>query len=84
MKDTSREVTALHRRLLLQRSGEERLRMGAAMFDAARALVRASLAFSGAARRDGQLRVELLRRTYGRDLAPEVLARVEERIRGRG
>ncbi len=80
MRDTPPEVAALHRRLLLQRSGEERLRMGCAMFDAARALVRASLASSAAAGRGGDLRVQLLRRTYGRDLPPDVLARVEERL----
>ena len=80
MTDTPDKVAALHRKLLLRRSGEERLRMGCEMFDAARALVRASLTSSSAGRQDGDVRVKLLRRTYGRDLAPEVLARVEERI----
>ncbi|HEX8071269.1 MAG TPA: hypothetical protein VF546_15040 [Pyrinomonadaceae bacterium] len=43
MNDTAPEVAALMRELLLRRSGAERLVMGALMFDAARALVVASL-----------------------------------------
>ncbi len=80
MTDTPEKVAALHRRLLLQRSGEERLRMGCEMFDAARVLVLASLASSTAEGCDGDLRIKLLRRTYSRDLDPDVMARVEERL----
>lgn len=47
MTDTPEKVAALYRRLLLQRSGEERLR-----------------------------------RTYGLDLDPDVLAGVEARLMG--
>jgi hypothetical protein len=82
MTDTPEKVAALYRRLLLQRSGEERLRMGCEMFDAARALVRASLTSSTADGRDSDLRIKLLRRTYGLDLDPDVLAGVEARLMG--
>ncbi len=43
MNDTSPEVEAMMRDLLMQRTGEERFIMGALMFDAAREIVIASL-----------------------------------------
>jgi hypothetical protein len=43
MNDTSPEVKAMVRELMMARSGEERFVMGALMFDAARELVIASL-----------------------------------------
>jgi hypothetical protein len=43
VSDTSAEVAARYRAMLLARSPEERVMMGARMFDAARALVLASL-----------------------------------------
>jgi hypothetical protein len=43
MTDTPPEVEARYRALLLARSPAERVRMGARMFDAARAMVLASL-----------------------------------------
>ena len=43
MNDTSPEVEKLYREMLMARSGEERMLMGALMFDAAREMVIASL-----------------------------------------
>jgi hypothetical protein len=43
MSDTSPEVEELYREMLMKRSGEERLIMGARMFDAAREVIIASL-----------------------------------------
>jgi hypothetical protein len=43
MKDTTPEVEALHRALVMARPPEERFLMGIRMFDAARAMVLASL-----------------------------------------
>jgi hypothetical protein len=43
MNDTSPEVEAMVRELMLRRTGEERFLMGALMFDAARELIIASL-----------------------------------------
>ena len=42
MNDTSPEVAALMREMLMARSGTERVLMGCEMFDAARAIVLAS------------------------------------------
>jgi hypothetical protein len=43
MTDTPPEVAELYRQMLMARSGEERFMMGVRMFDAARAMVIASL-----------------------------------------
>ena len=43
MNDTQPEVENLMREMLMARSGEERLLMGAAMFEAARDMIIASL-----------------------------------------
>ena len=43
MNDTSPEVEAMVREMMMARSGDERFVMGALMFDAARSLVIASL-----------------------------------------
>ena len=43
MDDTSPEIKELVRNRLLERSGTERVQMGSRMFDAARAMVLASL-----------------------------------------
>jgi hypothetical protein len=43
MKDTAPEMDARYRDMLMQRSGDERLRMGCAMRETARALVEASI-----------------------------------------
>ena len=43
MNDTSPEIAELVRQKLMTRSGEERFLMGVRMFDAARAMVLASL-----------------------------------------
>jgi hypothetical protein len=43
MNDTPPEIEAMVREMIMKRSGEERLIMGARMFDAAREMVIASL-----------------------------------------
>ena len=83
MNDTTPRAEALFRDLMMRRSGTERLRMGASMFSAAREMMVAGIrdAFPGIDERE--LRVQLLLRTYGQDLAPATLERVLARIRGR-
>ena len=43
MNDTSKEVQELYYRLLMQKSPEERLRMGCSMFDAAKIIAKSSI-----------------------------------------
>jgi hypothetical protein len=85
VNDTVPGIERIFRELLMRRSGEERLRMGAEMFEAARAIVLASLPPLGAPER----RARLFLRLYGSDFAQperdrilEALAALPEEGRG--
>ena len=78
MTDTPPEVQKLYRSMLMARSGAERMRMGSAMFDAARAMVMASFPKSLTELEKKKL---LLHRLYSQDFTPETLARIAERLR---
>lgn len=76
MKDTTPEMDARYRAMLMQRSGEERLKMGCAMRDTARALVEASIR-----ERDPQATPETIRkglffRFYGHEFDAESRAKI--------
>lgn len=76
MNDTSTETDQRYRAMLMQRTGEERLIMGCAMRDTARALVEASLR-----ERDPQATVEAIRkglflRFYGHEFDHETRAKI--------
>jgi hypothetical protein len=68
MRDTTEEIAARYREMLLARSSAERFIMGARMFDTARALVLASLPRDLEA---GELRRRLFARIYAADIARE-------------
>jgi len=76
MNDTPEVVQNFYRTLLMRRSGSERLRMGCAMFDTARAFIRASL--SKHSDNAPELRVHLFVRTYGGDFDAETVKRISE------
>ncbi len=80
MKDTSAAMAHLQRRLLMERSAAERLKMGCSMFDAARTLMRAGLGTD----RSPDLRVRIFERTYGRDFDPTTAARIVAHLRQTG
>jgi hypothetical protein len=64
--------------MLLSRSGEEGLIMGCRMFDAARALILASL--GNPKENDSGVRVALFLRTYGQDFDPETRDRIAAQL----
>lgn len=68
MNDTSPEIVALVRQKLLARSGPERVLMGSRMFDAARAMVLASLP-SGLS--EIEIKGRLCERLYGDEVDVE-------------
>ncbi len=70
MKDTSPEVERKFREMLLQRSGEERLKMGCSMHAMAQALVRASVLERDPQASPATLRRALFLRFYSRDFDP--------------
>jgi hypothetical protein len=75
-------MAALQRRLLMERSAEERLEMGCAMFDTARALMRAGLGIPPGAHLSPDMRVRLFLRTYGRDFDAATAARIIAHLGG--
>jgi len=62
MNDTSPEIERRFRQMIMARSGAERLIMGASMFDAARAIVLASLPKDLS---EDELKRRLFERIYG-------------------
>lgn len=76
MKDTAPAMDEKFRTLLLQRSGEERLKMGCSMYATARALVLASLRDREPQASPATLRRELFLRFYGRDFDAGALAKI--------
>jgi hypothetical protein len=76
VNDTTPAMRAMQRTLLLKRSGAERLKMGCAMFDTARALMRAGLGDPGGSDPSPAMRARLFERTYGRDFDPATAARI--------
>ncbi len=62
MNDTPPAIEDKMRRMIMARSGAERMVMGASMFDAARAMVLASLPKDLP---EDQLRLRLMERIYG-------------------
>ena len=77
--DTSPEVERRYRELLLSRSGVERMRLGADMFQAARELALAGLRADGVP--EQELLPRLFLRFHGHELPPEVCAAVVARLR---
>jgi hypothetical protein len=83
MGDTTPEAHAELVRLLMQRSGEERVRMACDMFQAARRLMSAALP-PEIASDPVERRIALLTRTYRDALEPEFLNRITADLRRRG
>ena len=71
MKDTPPEIEARYRDMLMQRSGEERLKMGCAMRETARALVEASILEQDPQATPEAVRKGLFLRFYGHEFDVE-------------
>ena len=67
MKDTSDAMESKYRNMLLERSGEERLKMGCSMHATAQALVRASALQAEPSASSFSLKKILFLRFYGQD-----------------
>ena len=67
MNDTSADMEERYRALLMQRTGEERLKMGCAMRDTARAFVKASLREKDPEATVAAIRQGLFLRFYGHE-----------------
>lgn len=70
MTDTPPEIERMVREKIMARSGEERFVMGAQMFDAARAMMRASFPPDLS---KAELKQRLFERLYGESLSPALV-----------
>ena len=81
MKDTSPEMDARYRTMLMQRSGEERFMMGCAMRETARILVEASIRKQDPQATPEAVRKGLFLRFYGQEFdaksREKILAAIE-------
>ena len=76
MKDTPPEMGARYQTMLMQRSGEERLTMGCAMRETARALVEASIREQDPQATPEAVRKGLFLRFYGQEFDVESRAKI--------
>ena len=80
MNDTAPAVEIVYRRLLLARSGVDRLKMGCDMFDAAVTLARAGVRAAAPGATEERVRAEVFVRLYGGDFDAPTQARIVERL----
>jgi hypothetical protein len=76
MNDTSPEMESRYRTMIMQRSGEERLKMGCAMRETARALVEASIREQDPQATPEAVRKGLFLRFYGYEFSAESRAKI--------
>ncbi len=76
MNDTPREIDERYRAMLMERTGEERLIMGCAMRETARALVEASLREHDPNATVETIRKGLFLRFYGHEFDPDTRAKI--------
>jgi hypothetical protein len=69
MNDTHPEIAALFRKLMMQKSGEQRLVMGCSMYDAAVQIVRSSICNANPDITEEQMRKEIFMRFYGHEFS---------------
>ena len=81
MTDTSPAVMDLFDRLMMERSPEERLRMGCSMFDTAKEIVKSSILAEFPDISEKELRVKIFLRFYASDFDAGRIAKIVNAIR---
>ena len=84
MKDTPPAIERKFRRMLMKRSGEERLKMGCSMHATAQALAKASISQQHPGARPAELKRLLFLHFYGTDFEPEERKRIASTLAKRG
>ncbi len=81
MKDTSLENEKQFIAMMMERSGQERLKMGFSMFNLARKQVLASIRRNKPTASGEEIRKELFFRFYGNEFSPEDQKKILRQIR---
>lgn len=82
MNDTSPEMEKRYHALLMQRSGEERLKMGCSMFDAAKEIVKSSILNESPGLTASELKEKIFLRFYGLDFSEAQKQRIIAGLKG--
>lgn len=82
MNDTSESMEKQYRAILMQRSGEERLKMGCEMFDAAKAIVRSSILNENPGLTASELKERIFLRFYGSDFSESQKRKIIAGLKG--
>ena len=81
MNDTSPDIESHYRAMIMERSGEERLKMGCSMFDAAKAMMQAGILDQNPHASHAEIRRALFTQLYGHefdaDSREKILAAIE-------
>lgn len=70
MLDTHPEIAVRYRNMMMRKSGEQRLRMGSSMFDAAKRIVCESILAKYPDITDAEMKREIFLRFYGHEFSP--------------
>lgn len=84
MKDTHPAIEERFFKMLMEKSGEERLRMGFDMDETARRLVITSLLNQNHDASEQDIKIAVFERFYGSDLSSEIRQKIIEKMRGEG
>jgi hypothetical protein len=76
MQDTSPEMESRYRAMIMERSGEDRLKIGCSMFDAAKALMRAGILDKNPHASPGEIRRALFMQLYGQECDADSRAKI--------
>jgi hypothetical protein len=76
MNDTSPDMESRYRAMLMERSGEERLKMGCSMFDTAKALMRAGILDQNPHASPAEIRRGLFMQLYGHEFDAKSRAKI--------
>ena len=81
MNDTSPDMESRYRAMIMERSGEERLKMGCSMFDTAKAVMQAGILDQNSHASPAEIRRALFMQLYGHefdaDSREKILAAIE-------
>ena len=80
MNDTAQHIEERFLRMMLERPAEEKLRMAARMFSAAKKLARAGIQLRDRTLTSEQIKEELLLQFYGQDFTKDELRRILDSI----
>lgn len=69
MRDTHPDIAVRYRKMMMRRSGEQRLSMGCSMYDAARKIVRSAILDSNPHITEVEMQREIFLRFYGHEFS---------------